>query len=99
MGEGGTLGPCKTGFGEEGRLGLGETYFGEGGRLVLGEWRLGLHKGDLGKGERPLWRHPGLEPALAENCGKKNHNPYLHSVILGITPQNHLFLQVSNTRG
>ena len=106
MGEGGRLGPCKTGFGEEGRLGLGETYFGEGGRLVLGEWRLGLgewrlglHKGDLGKGGRPLWRQPGLEPALAENCGKKNHNPYLHSVILGITPQNHLFLQVSNTRG
>ena len=118
MGEGGRLGPCKTGFGEEGRLGLGETYFGEGGRLDeerlvlgeerlglgeerlgLGEWRLGLHKGDLGKGGRPLWRQPGLEPALAESCGKKKHNPYLHSVILGINPQNHLFLQVSNTRG
>ena len=99
MGEGGRLGPCKTGFGEGGRLCLGETYFGEGGRLVLGEerlglgeerlglgeWRLGLHKGDLGKGGRPLWRQPGLEPALAESCGGKKHNPYLHSVILGIT--------------
>ena len=73
LGEGGRLGPCKTGFGEGGRLSLDETYFGEGGRLVLGEWRLGLHKGDLGEGERPLWRQdlPGLESALAESCGKK----------------------------
>ena len=103
MGEGGRLGPCKTGFGEGGRLGLGETYLGEGGRPGLGEGRLGLgegrlglgeewlslHKGDLGKGGRPLWRQdlPGLESVLAESCGKK-------TTILGITPQTTQFLQL-----